>query len=120
MTVRVTPSTVQRARFGSIIGRVSKCSEFPITHESVANIVGNKAVARQLAQEGGMIEIEAELERDVNSPSGFKWTSRGPNVQFSAGTTTQIYVTAEERAPITWLIPILRSWTESTGSDETP
>ena len=67
-----------------------------------------------------MIEIEAELERDVNSSSGFMWTSLGPNVKFSAGTTTHIYVTAEERAPITWLIPILRTWTEGTGSDETP
>ena len=67
-----------------------------------------------------MIEIEAELERDFDSPSGYRWTSRGPDVRFSAGTTTRVYVTAEERAPITWLIPILQSWTEGTDADENP
>ena len=118
MSVRVTPSTVQRARFGSILGRVTKCSEFPITHASVANIVGSKEIASQLAEEGGVIEIEAELQRDLDSKSGYKWTSRGPDVQFSAGTTTHVYVTAEKRAPITWLIPILRSWFEGTDSDQ--
>jgi len=118
MTVHVTPSTVQRTRFGSIIGRVSKCSDFPITRESVANMVGNKEVASQLTQEGGVIEVEAELRRDLTSPSGYKWTSRGPDVQFSAGTTTQVYITTEERAPITWLVPILRSWFEGTDSNK--
>jgi HlyD family secretion protein len=115
MAVRVTPSTVQRARFGSIIGRVTNCSEFPITIESVANVVGNQEVASQLAQQGGVIEVEVELQRDTNSTSGYRWTSRGPEVQFSAGTTTQVSVTAEERAPITWLIPLLRSWVEGKG-----
>jgi HlyD family secretion protein len=112
MAVRITPSTVERARFGSIIGRVTKCSEFPITTASVVNVVGNQEVASQLAQEGGVIEVEIELQRDLHSASGYKWTSRGPEIQFSAGTTTRVSVTAEERAPITWLIPLLRSWME--------
>lgn len=120
MAVRITPSTVQRARFGSIIGHVSNCSDFPITRESVSNVVGNAEVASELAQDGGVIEIEAELERDLDSPSGYKWTSRGPDVRFSAGTTTHVFVTVEERAPITWLIPILRSWIQEVEGAESP
>ena len=41
--------------------------------------------------------------------SGFKWTSGGPNLKFSAGTTAAVRVTVDERAPITYLFPFLKS-----------
>lgn len=112
MLAHVTPSTVARERFGSIIGRVHSVSEFPITRDSAAQIVGNPEVAEQLVSTGGAIAVETILKADTSSVSGFEWTSAGPDERFSPGTTTKIHVTVEERAPITWLLPLLRSWIE--------
>ncbi len=108
--VRVTPSTVQREREGSILGAVRRVSAFPVTQESVISEVGNAEIATSLLQQGGAIEVEVELERDPNSYSGFRWTSKGPEKRFTAGTTTAVRITIEQRAPITYLLPILRSW----------
>jgi HlyD family secretion protein len=92
----VTPTTVQREREGSIIGTVHRVSPFPITQESVINNVGNEEIAKTLLQQGGAIEVEIELQRDPSSYSGFRWTSKGPEKKFSAGTTTTVRVTIEE------------------------
>lgn len=107
---RVTPSTVQRERDGSIVGVVRRVSPFPVTQESVINNVGNAEIAQSLLRQGGAIEVEVELERDPNSYSGFRWTSKEPEKKFSPGTTTTVRITIEQRAPITYLLPILRAW----------
>ena len=109
-SVRVTPSTVQREREGSIVGLVQRVSAFPVTQESVISEIGNAEIASSLLKQGGVIEVEVELERDSSAFSGFKWTSRGPDKLFTAGTTTSVRITIERRAPITYLLPILRSW----------
>jgi HlyD family secretion protein len=110
MTVHITPSTVQREREGAIIGRVSKCSKFPITRQGATTMVGNSEIAEILTEGGGMIEVEAELDRDPDSFSGYRWTSKGPELKFSAGTTSSVRVTVENRAPITYVLPILKTW----------
>ena len=109
-SARVTPSTVQREREGSIVGRVRRVSPFPVTQESVINDVGNAEIAQSLLRQGGAIEVEVELDRAPNSYSGFLWTSKDPEKKFSAGTTTSVRITIEQRAPITYLLPILRTW----------
>jgi HlyD family secretion protein len=53
------------------------------------------------------------LETDPVSSSGYRWSSsRGPNIQITAGLTHSTRVTIEGRAPYTYLLPILR---ESSG-----
>jgi HlyD family secretion protein len=119
-SARVTPSTVQREREGSIIGTVRHVSAFPVTEESVVNNVGNAEIARSLLQQGGAIEVEVDLERDPSSLIGYRWTSKGPDKKFSAGTTTTVRITIEQRAPITYLLPILRTWFKGEKDARTP
>lgn len=119
-SVRVTPSTVQREREGSIVGLVQRVSAFPVTQESVISEIGNTEIAANLLKQGGAIEVEVELERDPSAFSGFKWTSRGPDKQFTAGTTTSVRITIERRAPITYLLPILRSWFTGEKDSKVP
>jgi HlyD family secretion protein len=116
----VTPSTVQREREGSIVGTVRRVSPFPITEEGVVNTVGNEEIAKALLQQGGAIEVEVDLERDPNSYSGFRWTSKDPEKKFSAGTTATVRITIEQRAPITYLLPILRTWFMGEQDAHTP
>lgn len=112
MTVQITPQTIKRERFGGIVSKVTKVSSFPITREAAANIVGNSEVVEGLVsqKQPGLIQVFAELQPDSNTFSGYQWSSSsGPQLKISSGTTTSVRVKVEERAPITYVIPLLRS-----------
>lgn len=111
MDVRITPTTVERERYGSIVGRVVTVSPFPVTTDAVTNVVGNAEVAQTLSAGGSKIEVFAELRADPSSRTGYKWTSgNGPDIKITAGTTGGVRATVESRRPITFIIPILRRW----------
>ena len=111
--IRITPSTVERERSGSIVGRVVACSDYPVTIAAAANEIGDLEVARTLLRGESRIEVLVALDRDPAAPSGFAWTSGlGPaNLPITAGTTGDARVTIEERAPIRLVLPFLRSVT---------
>jgi len=112
MDVRVTPATVERERYGSIVGKVQTVSPFPVTTEAVTNVVGNAEVAQNLSGGGNKIEVFADLELDSSSPTGFRWTSgKGPELSITPGTTSSVRVTVEYTRPIALVIPFLRRWT---------
>lgn len=109
MTIHVAPDTVPRERFGSLLGTVTAVSAFPVTREGIASVVGNAEVVAALVAQGPVIEVEAALTQDPAMASGYTWSSSaGPVVQITPGTTTTGRVVLEHRAPITYLLPILR------------
>lgn len=111
MPVEITPTTVKRERFGGIIGAVTDISAFPVTKEGVNRLIGNPEVTQALLAKGPQIQVFASLQPDISTYSKFKWSSsEGPQLKVSAGTSTTVRVTVEERAPITFVLPILRSW----------
>ncbi len=112
MTIQITPQTVKRERFGGIMGTVTSISRFPITKEAAANEVGNPEVVEGLVsqKQEGLMQVFAELQMD-STFSGYKWSSStGPHLKISPGTTTVVRVQVDERAPITFVLPILRSF----------
>ncbi len=112
MPIQITPDIVKRQRFGGITGTVTSISEFPVTQEGAATIIGNQEVVSGLISGGGVIEIWAELDGSADSFSGYKWSSsQGPKINITPGTTTTAIVHVEQRAPITFVLPILREWT---------
>jgi HlyD family secretion protein len=111
MKMHITPTTVQRERYGGIIGTVTNVSAFPITKDGALSLVGNPDLVQSLMSQGPQIQVFAELQPDKSTFSGYQWSSsKGPQVKISPGTTTAVRVTVEERAPITFVLPILRSW----------
>ena len=112
MQILITPDTVKRTRFGGIVGEITGVSPFPVTSEGATSVVGNPEVVQKLmGEEGGKIEAIAQLKLDSKTFSGYKWSSSdGPQLEISPGTTTTVRVIVEERAPITWVLPILREW----------
>ncbi|MDM9585785.1 NHLP bacteriocin system secretion protein [Nostoc sp. GT001] len=111
MKLQVTPSTVQRERFGGIIGAVTDVSAFPVTKEGALSVVGSSEFVQGLMSQGLQILITARLQPDTSTVSRYKWSSsKGPEMKVTSGTTTSVQVTVEERAPITFVLPILRSW----------
>ncbi len=113
MRIQVTPDTVERQRFGGILSTVTKVSPLPVTREGALSVIGNPDVVQSLMSSGAYIEVTARLETDLATFSGYRWSSsRGPNLKMSSGLTHLSRVTIEGRAPITYLLPILR---ESSG-----
>ena len=113
MRIQVTPDTVDRERFGGIVGKVVSVSRLPVTKEGALNTVGNPEIVSALMGDGPYIEVTTQLETDPSTFSGYRWSSsRGPQLKMTSGVTTISRVTIESRAPITYLIPILR---ESSG-----
>jgi HlyD family secretion protein len=113
--IQVTPDTVERARYGGIEGVVRAVSPLAVTADEVSNLIGNREIAEGLLGGGHRIQVLAELARDAATPSGLKWSSsRGPDEAISAGTTTTARVAVEERRPLGFVLPALRS---ATGVD---
>ena len=113
MSIQITPQTVKRERFGGIVGTITAVSPFPITKEGAVSMVGNSEVVEGLVsqKQEGVIQVFANLEPDSTTPSGYKWSSStGPHLKISSGTTSVVRVKVEERAPITYILPILRSF----------
>ncbi|QSV54992.1 MAG: NHLP bacteriocin system secretion protein [Dolichospermum sp. UKL201] len=110
MPISVTPDTVQRERFGGILSKITSVSALPITKEGANSLIGNSEVVTSLiGSEGAAIQVNAELIVDPNNISGYKWSSsKGPESKITSGTTASVRVTVEERAPITFVLPILR------------
>lgn len=109
MAVRVSPSTVKREEFGSILGKVTWAAEYPSTSRGMVRLLGNEALAQKLMEEGPPIQVNVALERDSSTPSGFRWSSsRGPNLQISSGTLATGDVVVRQEAPINLVIPKVR------------
>ena len=110
MPIQITPETVERARFGSIVGTVTSVSAFPVTKEGITSLVGNEEMVKRLMAQGPQIEVLAALAADPETVSGYKWSSsRGPEIVISSGTTASGRVAVEQRAPLTYVVPSLRA-----------
>ncbi|HEY9600518.1 MAG TPA: NHLP bacteriocin system secretion protein [Allocoleopsis sp.] len=112
MPVQVTPNTVKRERFGGILGSVTSVAPFAATPEGAKVIVGNDDMVKTIMSGGRQIEVFAQLQEDPLTYSAYKWSSsKGPQLKISPGTTTQVRVKVGERAPISYVIPLLKSFT---------
>ena len=109
MEARVSPSTVRRERYGSIIGTVIEVSSYPVTTDAVTNVLGNAELAKMLTAGGSWIEVVVMLHPDTTTPTEFRWTSgAGPDSEITTATTVSVRTTIESRAPISYVIPLLR------------
>lgn len=111
MKLQITPTTVKRERFGGIVGTITNISPFPVTKEAASGVVGNPEILEGVLSQGPHIQVFALLQKDTSTFSGYQWSSsKGPSMVISPGTTTTVRVTVDEQAPITFVLPILKSW----------
>ena len=112
MPIQITPSTVKQERFGGIVGNVISVSPFPVTKQGAASTIGNSELVESLMSQTkeSQIEVWAELKPNSSTSSGYEWSSsKGPpDLKISAGTTTTVQVTVEQRRPIEFVLPFLR------------
>jgi HlyD family secretion protein len=109
MPVLLSPYTVKREEFGSMVGRVTWTAEYPSTARGMARLLNNDALVEKLMQAGPPIQVNVALERDPATPSGFRWSSsRGPNLQISSGTLARGDIVVHREAPVNLVIPSVR------------
>ena len=109
--VRVSPTTTKQQRHGGIEGEITKVNVLPIRDDAVIKRLGVKSLLQSVRgpQAAPLIEVSTSLQRDPNTVSGYDWGGgEGPDIQITAGTTTNVRVLVEERRPISYVIPILR------------
>jgi HlyD family secretion protein len=109
MEVRVSPLGVDRERYGFIKGVVESINNYAATPESIAQIVANQAVARELLGDRAKVEMRVKMLPNPDTISKLEWSTRdgAPDI-IGAGTRLACEVIVERRRPITFVIPKLK------------
>jgi HlyD family secretion protein len=109
MRVRISPGTVKREEYGSMLGRVAWAAEFPSTQKGMNRVLGNEALVDKLMKEGPPIQVNVALDRDAATPTGYRWSSStGPSVEITSGTLATGAVIVRQEKPIHLVIPKVR------------
>ena len=124
LPVEVVPDWQERGRFGGIVGQVTRVSLLPATREDVDTTLGNPELAAALVRRGPVMRTEIALESNGGgggqrprrrSFDGYRWTlSRGSSVfPVRQGLTLTAHAYVEWRAPVSYVLPLLRDLTGS-------
>ncbi len=109
MSVRVSPTNIQREEFGSILGRIVWVSPLPQSQIEVANALANDDLSHHFMKDGPAIAVKIALVPDPSTVSGYRWTSaKAASLPLSSGSLVRVWVTVREAAPITLVIPALQ------------
>lgn len=116
MEVRVTPGTIRREEFGSMIGQVRTISEFPMSPEGMAAILHNDALVRRFSRDGAPYAVVVQLATDPTTYSGYSWSSGdGPRLRLTTGTLLRAEVTTRKQPPIDLVMPVMRRFAGIDG-----
>jgi multidrug efflux pump subunit AcrA (membrane-fusion protein) len=75
MEVQITPASVKKDEYGSLLGQVSAVGSFPASRVGMERALGSEAVAATLAAAGPRVEVRAQLIPSQSTLSGYRWTS---------------------------------------------
>jgi multidrug efflux pump subunit AcrA (membrane-fusion protein) len=107
--VQIMPANANVDEYGFIPARVTFVATLPSTPESMQAVLQNAFLVQQFADTGPAIRVEARLEKDDSTPSGYAWSSStGPATTLSAGTTCTARIVLSRSAPITYAFPALQ------------
>ncbi len=109
MPVRVSPNTVPHVEYGYMTGVVESLSEFPASVDSMAAVLQNQELAETFSNGGTPYSGRVALDPDPNTASGFAWTTtKGAEVEITAGTVAGVEIEVERQPPITLVVPLIR------------
>lgn len=109
MEVHISPSGVERAEYGYMLGEVRAVGDFPSTSEAIISNFQNDALAKSMLGGGPVTELRVSLVPDLKTASGFKWSSsKGPAVSVSSGSVCGVEVVTRKQHPIELLFPYIK------------
>jgi len=111
MQALVVPSTVKPQEHGYIKATVKHVSEFPVTQQGMMASMQNEQLVRSMLQLGAPFEVIVEFDKNIESPSGFAWTSaEGPDISINTGTSCMGKITVREESPIAMIVPAFKKF----------
>jgi hypothetical protein len=106
MEIQISPSTVQREEMGFIKGKISLMSNYPITRARAMSLLENEELVNFFFKDNLPILIIAELEKDPDTISNFKWSSgKGPDFKIVSGTICSAHIILKQIHPISFIFP---------------
>lgn len=114
MRVDIEISGLPREQWGTLTGRVRSVSDFPATREGMRAILQNDTLVSSFSGDGAPFTAVVTLDPDPSAASGYRWVGGpGPRQLLSHGAIGKAKVTIEERAPIDFLVPMIRKLTSA-------
>ncbi len=109
MSVLVTPVTVRREEFGSMIGVVENVSEFPASLNGMVAVLRNQELAKTFSSAGPPYPARIALTPDATTQSGFAWTSpQATRLEITPGTLARVEIRASTQSPAALVLPWIR------------
>jgi HlyD family secretion protein len=103
MKVLMTPAGFSPQQYGYLLGTVRSAGQYPLTSQTMAEILKNDALEAVFKQDGPTILVTVELQRNA-AATGHAWTGRR-DLSISSGTLVQANIVVDEKRPIELLLP---------------
>jgi len=108
MPVLVTPTHINTKEYGSISATVVSVANFPTSTQEIHSVLKNAALVTYFSKLKLATEIRIKLKPDINTYSGYKWTSsKGPQQKLIPGTLINAKIQIGQKKPIAYIIPAL-------------
>lgn len=106
MEVQVSPSIVDKSQYGYIRGTVVSVSEYPVTKLGLMQLLENESLVDRILDDGPVLQVQVELQRNPSTPSGFQWSSpQGPPYAISHGTLAESTIVIDTQRPLKFVVP---------------
>lgn len=108
--VNVEPTVTKKEEFGTVRGVVRSVSELPLSTNAINSLLHNDKLVEQFTANGAPVAVRADLVEDASTASGLAWTSgAGPDFDIENGTLVSATITTNRQAPVTLILPFLKS-----------
>ena len=104
------PVTGPSLTYRKLLARVDSTSQLPISPTAAALTVGSEAITAGLMGAGSRVEVIAQLQPDLDHPSGYVWAGGGTEFDVAAGTTLFARTVIKQRPPLSFVVPALKEW----------
>jgi hypothetical protein len=119
MKILISPTSTRQEESGSILGIVSRVSEFPATPQEMMRTLQNEKLVEALSSVSAPIEIRADLTPDPSTKTGYRWSSgKGPAMKIASRTQCHAAVIVEEQSPVSLAIPFLSGLIAWDGDED--
>lgn len=107
MPAEITPTNVKRQEFGFIRASIASVSDFPASRESIAQVLQNPDVVRELAGDHAPTQVQALLMPRKDGQFDWSGAARAaPTVR--SGSICGAEIVVRERRPVEFVLPFLK------------
>lgn len=116
MSVQVSPSTVDKEKYGCIVGSVQSVSEYAVSEERMLSVLNNELLVKSISTGDALIEVHIELLKDGNR---YKWTTKnGAPITIDPGTVCSARIAIEDNRPIEIVFPFIKNLLNGSNTTE--